>query len=133
MEAPIERLFKAFALENLSIDPNKAILPFRFPLDLPLGPTVEEYWQFRTDWETILDEEHQYLMLMPDLVYSQVWEQKHELDGIRTEIRALRHTMDMVVHNAAVLTKELVAVNEDIIDDLHPETPGSWTATLQEF
>jgi hypothetical protein len=39
----------------------------------------------------------------------------------------------MVVHNAAVLTKELVAVNDDIIDDLHPETPGSWTATLQEL
>jgi len=41
--------------------------------------------------------------------------------------------MDMVVHNAAVLTKELVAVNESIINDLHPETPGSWTATFQEF
>jgi hypothetical protein len=62
LEAPIEKFFKAFALENLSIDPNKAILPFQFPLDLPLGPTVEEYWQFRTDWETIFDEEHQYLM-----------------------------------------------------------------------
>ena len=110
---------------------------------------MEEYWQFRTDWETVFDEDHQYLMLMPELVYSQVWEhctrafpsklvsfkgprrvvavelkvrpvaitdvvyrlwvQMHELDGIRAENRALHRTMDMVVHNTAVLTKALVA------------------------
>jgi len=32
---PIERLFKAFA-ENLSIDPNKAMLPLRFPMNVPM-------------------------------------------------------------------------------------------------
>ena len=33
---PIERLFKAFAPENLSIDPNKAMLPLRFPMNVPM-------------------------------------------------------------------------------------------------
>lgn len=89
---PTERFFKAFALENLSIDPNKAILPLRFPMDVSMDPTVEQYWQVRTDWETPFDEDHQYLMLMSswctarfgstDFVHSRrSWSPSRDQDG----------------------------------------------------
>lgn len=67
---PVEKFFKAFGLENLSIDPNQVILPLKVPMDLPLEPTVEQYWQFRAGWETPFDEDHQYRMLLPELMYS---------------------------------------------------------------
>ena len=70
---PVKRLFKAFGLENLAIDPNQAILPLKLPHDLPLEPSVEQFWQYRTGWETPLDEDHRFQMLLPELLYSQVW------------------------------------------------------------
>lgn len=38
---PVERLLKAFGLENLRVDPNQAILPLKLPKDLPLEPTSQ--------------------------------------------------------------------------------------------
>ena len=170
---PVERLFKAFGLENLAIDPNQAILPLKLPHDLPLEPSVEQFWQFRTGWETPLDEDHRFQMLLPELLYSRVWEhcfrafpsrivsfsgpgrvigvevvvlpiamtdvvyrlwvQMNELDGIRSQLKSLQRSMDMMLHNSAVLTKTLVTVHPDLVDELHPETPGSWTAPLEEY
>ena len=70
---PIERMFKAFSLENLSTDPSKSVHPLRIPLRLELDPTIEEYQEYRVDWESGFDESYQYVMLMPDLVYERVW------------------------------------------------------------
>ena len=42
-----------------------------------------------------------------------------ELDGLRAEVRALKRTLDVIEHNAAVVTRELVSVNEDIREELH--------------
>lgn len=64
---------------------------------------------------------------MTDVVY-RLWVQMHELDGVRSQLKTLQHSMDMLVHNSAVLTKALVTVNEDLADELHPDTPGSWTS-----
>lgn len=55
----------------------------------------------------------------------------HELEGVRSQLKTLQRTMGMLVHNTAVLSKALVAVNEDLVDELHPETTGS--SVLQEF
>jgi hypothetical protein len=57
----------------------------------------------------------------------------NELDGIRSQLKSLQRSMDMMLHNSAVLTKTLVTVHPDLVDELHPETPGSWTAPLEEY
>jgi hypothetical protein len=149
---PVERLFKAFGLENLMVDPNQAILPLKLPKDLPLEPTIEQFWQYRTGWETPFDEDYEYQILLPepgpvrvigvdlvvkpislmDVVY-RLWVQMHELDGTRLRLKALERSMEMMTHNAAVLTKTLVSVHPDLVDDLHPSTPQSWTSLPEEY
>ena len=68
---------------------------------------------------------------MTDVVY-RLWVQMHELDGVRSQLKSLQRSMDMMVHNSAVLTKTLVTVNPDLVDELHPDTPGSWTSPPPE-
>ena len=77
---PVERLFKAFGLENLAIDPNRVLLPLKLPKDLPLEPTIEQFWQYRTGWEAPFDEEYEYRILLPEPAFSRVWE--HCLDRL---------------------------------------------------
>ena len=142
---PVERLFKAFGLENLAIDPNQVLLPLKLPKDLPLEPTIEQFWQYRTGWEAPFDEEYDYRILLPEPAFSRVWEhclkafptrivsfsgpgrivgvdlvikpislvdvtyrlwtQMHELDDTRLRIKALERSLEMITHNAAVLTE----------------------------
>ena len=170
---PVERLFKAFGLENLAIDPNQVLLPLKLPKDLPLEPTIEQFWQYRTGWEAPFDEEYKYRILLPEPAYTRVWEhclrafpsrivsfsgpgrvvgvdlvvmpislvdvvyrlwvQMHELDGTRLQIKALERSLEMMTHNAAVLTKTLVTVHPDLVDELHPNTPQSWTSPPEEY
>ena len=170
---PVERLFKAFGLENLAIDPNQVLLPLKLPKDLPLEPTIEQFWQYRTGWEAPFDEEYEYRILLPEPAYTRVWEhclrafpsrivsfsgpgrvvgvdlvvmpislmdvvyrlwvQMHELDGTRLQIKALERSLEMMTHNAAVLTKTLVTVHPDLVDELRPNTPQSWTSPPEEY
>ena len=71
---PVERLFKAFALEHLAMDRNQIFLPLKLPKDLHLAPTVEQYWDYKMDFEELLDEDSEYWVLLPDPVYTRVWE-----------------------------------------------------------
>ena len=71
---PVERLFKAFGLENLAIDPNQVLLPLKLPKDLPLEPTIEQFWQYRSGWELPFDEEYEYRILLPEPAFSHVWD-----------------------------------------------------------
>ena len=170
---PVERLFKAFGLENLMVDPNQVILPLKLPKDLPMEPTVEQFWQYKTDWESLFDEESNYLILLPEPVYSHVWEhssrafpsrivsftgpgrvvgvdlvlkpislidvlyrfwtQMHELEGARLRVATLERSSEMLTHNLAVMTQTLVAVNPALVDELHPDTPPSWTSIPEEY
>ena len=57
---PVERLFKAFGMENLAINPNQVLLPLKLPKDLPREPTIEQFWQYRSGWESLFDEEYDY-------------------------------------------------------------------------
>ena len=170
---PVERLLKAFALEHLTMDRNQIFLPLKLPKNLHLAPTVEQYWEYKTDLESLLDEDAEYWVLLPDPVYTRVWDhcgkafpsrivsfntpgrvvgvdltlkpismvdvlyrfwtQMHELDGARLRIAALERSSEMVNHNLAVLTKTLVAVNPALVDELHPDTPPSWTTIPEEY
>ena len=67
-----------------------------------------------------------------DVVY-RLWVQMHELDGTRLQIKALERSLEMMTHNAAVLTKTLVTVHPDLVDELRPNTPQSWTSPPEEY
>jgi hypothetical protein len=170
---PVERLFKAFGLENLAIDPNRVLLPLKLPKDLPLEPTIEQFWQYRTGWEAPFDEEYDYRVFLPEPAFSHVWDhctkafptrivsfsgpgrvvgvdlvikpislvdvtyrlwtQMHELDDTRLRIKALERSLEMITHNVAVLTKTLVSVHPDLVDEMHPNTPPSWISPPEEY
>ena len=170
---PVERLFKAFGLENLAINPNQVLLPLKLPKDLPLEPTIEQFWQYRAGWEAPFDEEYEYRIFLPELAFSQVWDhcskafptrivsfsgpgrvvgvdltikpislvdvtyrlwtQMHELDETRRRTNALERSLEMITHNAAVLTKTLVSVHPDLVEEMHPNTPPSWTSPPEEY
>ena len=164
---------KHLAWENLAIDPNRVLLPLKLPKDLPLEPTIEQFWQYRTGWEAPFDEEYEYRILLPEPAFSRVWEhclkafptrivsfsgpgrvvgvdlvikpislvdvtyrlwtQMHELDDTRLRIKALERSLEMITHNVAVLTKTLVSVHPDLVDEMHPNTPPSWISPPEEY
>ena len=57
----------------------------------------------------------------------------HELDEARLRIKALERSLEMITHNAAVLTKTWVSVHPALVDEMHPNTPPSWTAPPEEY
>ena len=67
-----------------------------------------------------------------DVTY-RLWTQLHELDDTRLRIKALERSLEMMTHNAAVLTKTLVSVHPNLVDELHPNTPPSWTSPPEEY
>ena len=170
---PVERLVKAFALEHLAMDRSQIFLPLRLPKDLHLAPTVEQYWDYKMDFEQLMDEDSEYWVLLPDPIYTRVWEhccrafpsmiisfntpgrlvglevtvkpismvdclyrfwtQMHEMDGARLRIADLERSLEMVNHNLAVVTKTLAEVNPALVEELHPNTPQSWTPGPEEY
>ena len=67
-----------------------------------------------------------------DVLY-RFWVQMHELDVARMRIATLERSSEMLTHNLAAMTRTLVAVNPALTDELHPDTPPSWTSIPEEY
>ena len=71
-KVPIERLFRFFALESLVLDPVRTIYPLQLPQDLDVETTPSQWRKFKPDWEAFFSETFDYLVYLPEGLYSQV-------------------------------------------------------------
>lgn len=71
-------------------------------------------------------------MDMAGVLYG-LWSQRRELDELRTSVRSLTRQVQLLEHNSAVVTRELLSGHILQEDDLHPSTPPSWLSRLEEY
>lgn len=62
-----------------------------------------------------------------------LWAQRTEITELRRSNHRLTRQLELLEHNMAVIARELVAGAVIPADDLHPDTPESWTVKVEEY
>ena len=68
----------------------------------------------------------------PSILYG-LWSQRKELDELRMSIRQLTRQVQLMEHNTAVITRELLSGRILQEEELHPDTPPTWITMIEEY